>query len=519
MHPAGSQEATACATYPGWAPPATFHCNTPPTWHGAENAQVSMLFSSLPFLLFLPVAIALLAIASRVDQRVLFALLIALSLVFYGWLRPDYVFILITSAVVNFYLAARIERSPGNVVFWVGVAFNVGLLAIFKYADFLIANINVLAHQRFAPLNIVLPLALSFITFEQISFLSDVRSKKVARGDFLPYLAFVTFFPKLIAGPIIRYREMIPQLSGAGVRHKEQVFAGLCLFCFGLFKKVMIADNLGSIVDPTIVRLADGLIGRLDAVTALLAYTGQIYFDFSAYSEMALGIAWMIGIQLPVNFNSPYQASSLVDFWRRWHITLSSFLRDYIYVPLGGNRDGAGRTAANLLFVMLVGGLWHGAAWTFVAWGFIHGAALVVNHQLRGFRVIQRLRNFRIFSVVSWAATMAVVVLAWALFRSPDFHTAGRWLLSIVNDQQSLFATTSPPNRWLVAVSVIWVLALPNVPKIFRLEANRDKIDWSSPPGIPFPPFWISPLAALALIASLIGMAKNEPSAFIYFQF
>jgi D-alanyl-lipoteichoic acid acyltransferase DltB (MBOAT superfamily) len=220
-----------------------------------------------------------------------------------------------------------------------------------------------------------------FITFEQISFLSDIRSKKVARGDFLRYFAFITFFPKLIAGPIIRYRELLPQLGRAGVNSAEQVFTGLCVFCFALFKKVMIADRLAPVVDQTVSNLqSGGMASQADAISALLAYSLQIFFDFSAYSEMAIGIAWMFGIQLPVNFNSPYKASSLIDFWRRWHITLSSFLRDYVYFPLGGSRDGLLRTSINLLIVMLVGGIWHGAAWTFVAWGFVHGVALVAAH-------------------------------------------------------------------------------------------------------------------------------------------
>jgi alginate O-acetyltransferase complex protein AlgI len=478
-----------------------------------------MLFSSYTFLLFLPLAVAALAVATWFGQRALFVSLIALSLVFYGWFRVDYTLILIVSAAVNFYLAAQLERTASQSVFWLGVVFNVALLALFKYADFLVWNFDVIFRQQLTLPHIALPLALSFITFEQISFLSDVRSKKAQKGGFLRYLVFVTFFPKLIAGPIIRFREMAPQLSQAGVRHKEQILTGLCIFCFGLFKKVMIADNLSMVVDPTVIRLQDGLVRPLDAITALLGYSAQIFFDFSAYSEMALGIAWMLGIQLPVNFNSPYKATSIIEFWRRWHITLSSFLRDYIYFPLGGSRLGARRTVANLLIVMLIGGLWHGAAWTFVAWGFVHGIALVANHQIRQLQIIQRVGQHGAFRGSAWAVSMTVVLGAWALFRSPDFATAGRWLLSIVNNADNIFETTGPSDRWLVAISTLWALLLPNIPKIFRIAADREAIDWTAAPGIPLPPVWVSAAAALALVASLIGMARNEPNAFIYFQF
>ena len=477
-----------------------------------------MLFSSYTFLLFLPLAIAVLAAATRFGRRTLLVTLLALSLLFYGWFRVDYILILIVSAVVNFYLASLIERTARPSVFWFGVIFNVTLLAVFKYADFLVWNFDIVFSQQLALPNIALPLAISFITFEQISFLSDVRAKKAQKGDFLRYLVFVTFFPKLIAGPIIRFREMAPQLLQAGVR-KEQILTGLCIFCFALFKKVMIADNLALIVDPTVVRLQDGLVRPLDAITALLAYSGQIYFDFSAYSEMALGVAWMLGVQLPVNFNSPYQATSIIDFWRRWHITLSSFLRDYIYFPLGGGRLGARRTAANLLIVMLIGGLWHGAAWTFVAWGFVHGVALAANHQMRQLPIVQRLGAHRAFRFGAWALSMTIVLVAWALFRSPDFATAGRWMLSMVSNADNILAITGPSDRWLVVISTLWALLLPNLPRIFRIAADRDAIDWTAPPGIPLPPVWVSSAAAIALLASLIGMARNEPNAFIYFQF
>lgn len=479
-----------------------------------------MLFSSYQFLAFLPVAIFALAVAGRIGQRALLATMIIVSLIFYGWLRVDYTLILIVSTAVNFAIATRLEHYPSKLLFKCGIAFNIILLAIFKYADFIVANSNAFFHTGWALPNIVLPLALSFITFEQISFLSDVRAKKVARGGFLSYFAFVTFFPKLIAGPIIRYRELLPQLTKARADSAERIFTGLCLFCFGLFKKVVIADSLAPAVDPTVAHLhSGGMASQADAISALLAYSAQIFFDFSAYSEMALGIAWMCGIQLPVNFNSPYKATSLIDFWRRWHITLSSFLRDYVYFPLGGSRNGALSTFANLLVVMLIGGLWHGAAWTFIAWGFLHGIALIAAHLMRSLELPRRFGGAWIPRTLSWASSMIVVLVAWILFRSPDFSTASRWLYSILFDYGAHVQTVAIPQRWLILAATLWVICLPNIPQLFRIEADRDRVDWNKPHGIPAVPQWIAAAAALALVTSLIFLARDENNAFIYFQF
>jgi alginate O-acetyltransferase complex protein AlgI len=476
-----------------------------------------MLFSSYQFLIFLWTTIVALFFAGRVGQRTFLLTMIVCSLVFYGWLRADYTLILAGSAGVNFAIATGLEQNRTKVLFGFGIAFNLILLGVFKYADFAVANVNALFHSGWTLPHIALPLALSFITFEQISFLSDVRSKKIDRGEFLRYFAFVTFFPKLIAGPIIRYRELLPQLGRAGVNSGERLFTGLCLFCFALFKKVAIADGLAPMVDQTVSNLqGGGMASRADAISALLAYSLQIFFDFSSYSEMAIGIAWMFGIQLPVNFNSPYKASSLIDFWRRWHITLSSFLRDYVYFPLGGNRGGPLRTSMNLLVVMLVGGIWHGAAWTFVAWGFLHGVALVAAHGLRG---DGQSKGGWIGRTLGWASSMSIVLIAWILFRSPDFSTAERWLLSIITDYDVHVHTVAIPQRWFILAALLWALCLPNIPQLFRIEIDRDAVNWNSPAGIPLPPSWIAGLAAIALVSSIIILAREETNAFIYFQF
>jgi alginate O-acetyltransferase complex protein AlgI len=477
-----------------------------------------MLFSSFPFLLFLPLAIAILAIARYRSRPALLVAMSLVSLFFYGWFRADYVLILIGSALANYLLAMALERRPDTKIFAVGIVLNVALLGVFKYLDFIIGNADAMLGEHWPLPHIVLPLALSFITFEQISFLSDVRSKRVQRSEFIKYLAFATFFPKLIAGPIIRYRELLPQLSDIRRVSPERIFTGLCLFCFGLFKKTVFADNLGRMVGPGVAKLGSGVIGQSDAMVTLLGYSLQIFFDFSAYSEMALGIAWMLGIQLPVNFLSPYKATSLIEFWRRWHITLSSFLRDYVYIPLGGSRNGQLRTAANLLIVMLVGGIWHGAAWTFVAWGGVHGAALLVNHAWRGGNPSERISP-AILRIGGWLLTAAVVLLGWILFRSPDFAVAAKWLQSIAHHHAGAVRTLSFGQRWLIAGLCVWVVVMPNIPTVFRIEADRDRVDWARPAGIPPVPLWIASVAALALAASIVFMARGEHNAFIYFQF
>jgi alginate O-acetyltransferase complex protein AlgI len=477
-----------------------------------------MLFSSFPFLVFLPIALVALALARHQNQRALLLTMIVVSLVFYGWFRVEYTLILIGSALGNYLLALALERFPGKRIFVAGVVLNVFLLIVFKYLDFIVENANTVFGERWPLPLIVLPLALSFITFEQISFLSDIRTKRVQRSDFIKYLAFVTFFPKLIAGPIIRYRELLPQLSDISPLAPERVFTGLCLFCFGLFKKTVFANNLALIVDPGVTSLGTLPLGQSDAIATLLAYSLQIFFDFSAYSEMALGIAWMLGIQLPVNFYSPYKATSTIEFWRRWHITLSAFLRDYVYIPLGGSRRGQFNKSLNLLIVMLVGGIWHGAAWTFVAWGALHGVALVCNHLWRQNGWQKKIPS-ALHRVGGWMLTAIIVLLGWVLFRSPDFATAARWLDSIAHHHPGTVHMISPRQFWLIGGLCLWVIVLPNVPTIFKIEADRDHVDWTKPAGLPPVPLWIAVIAAFALAFSVIFMAKGEHNAFIYFQF
>src|SRR6201982_2696103 len=347
-----------------------------------------MLFSSYAFLFqFLPAVALAFAVARRVSPRCGICALALSSLIFYGAWKPVYLLLLLASIGVNFWLGLRMEDPLRRRAFGtLGVALNLALLCYFKYPTFLFDGLTTLTGTPLPFVNVVLPLGISFFTFQQIAYLVDVmRGAKVER-DIVSYTLFVSFFPHLIAGPLVHHAEMIPQFKRARTSRSAVLAArGLAIFAAGLFKKVVIADNLAQFVSPVFAHLdAGGGVTTPWAWLSTLAYTLQIYFDFSGSSDMAIGLALMFGIRLPVNFRSPYKAVSIIEFWRRWHITLSRFLRDYLYISLGGNRLGEGRPYLNLMITMLLGGLWHGAGWTFMIWGGLHGIYLVINHLWRG---------------------------------------------------------------------------------------------------------------------------------------
>ncbi len=346
-----------------------------------------MLFNSYTFLfLFLPFTWILFrfACAKRVLDVALALLMIA-SLVFYSYWNPPFVFLILFSILFNYSWGRLIERSSQHTrthTLWLysGVAINLLLIAYFKYANFMMSNITWLFAEEWSPRDIFLPLGISFFTFQQIAYLIDCSKGLAKEHAFTHYALFVTFFPQLIAGPIVRYEEIMPQFSRLRTfaMNYRNIAMGLTLLSLGLFKKVVVADTLSPWVAAAFDTHAP--LTLFEAWGGVLSYTFQIYFDFSGYSDMALGLGKLFNIDLPINFNSPYKALSISDFWRRWHMTLSSFLRDYLYIPLGGNRQGKLRRNVNLMTTMLLGGLWHGASWNFVVWGGLHGAYLVVNH-------------------------------------------------------------------------------------------------------------------------------------------
>jgi len=400
-----------------------------------------------------------------------------------------------------------------------GIVGNVALLGYFKYTDFFIENFNLATSSNVELLNLALPLAISFFTFQQIAYLVDSYKHETKEYDFLNYAVFVTFFPQLIAGPIVHHKEMMPQFANKRnmVKNYRNIALGLFIFSIGLFKKVVIADTF-----------ADWATAGFDTVTTLnlfeawatsLSYTFQLYFDFSGYTDMAIGLALLFNIKLPINFNSPYKATNIQDFWRRWHITLSRFLKDYVYIPLGGNRKGEFRTYNNLLATFIIGGIWHGAGWTFVFWGFLHGIALVI------YRAWSKL-GFKMWRLLAWLITFNFINIAWVFFRAKEWDDA----LKVLGGMFSLDNIVLTPlfqnklsfliqygisfgemfediggSRWTIIIlffTFIFILVFKNsTQKLNNFKLNYKTALWS----------------AIALVGGVLSL--NKVSEFLYFNF
>ena len=390
-----------------------------------------MLFNSYEFIFaFLPITFFIyfylnskrLTVASK-------GFLVFASLFFYSWWNIAYLPLILISMLFNYVVGnslakASFENKKGlnksfskKSILIFGIVANLSLLGYFKYADFFIANFNLVSSSNVNLLHLVLPLAISFFTFQQIAYLVDSYRGETKEYDFLNYALFVTFFPQLIAGPIVHHKEMMPQFASKWnmVKRYKNIALGLFIFSIGLFKKVVIADTFA--VWATAGFDTADTLNLIEAWATSLSYTFQLYFDFSGYTDMAIGIALLFNIKLPINFNSPYKATNIQDFWRRWHITLSRFLRDYVYIPLGGNKKGSFRTYSNLLATFVIGGLWHGAGWTFVFWGFLHGLALVIH------RVWTNL-GFKMNTILAWFITFNFVNIAWIFFRAKEWDDA-----------------------------------------------------------------------------------------------
>lgn len=395
-----------------------------------------MLFNSYIFIfVFLPLAVLLFQALERAGYReAALAFLVLASLVFYGWWNPIYLGLIAASILFNYsvgYLLSSGKQAgiSARALLILGIASNLGLLAYFKYTGFFAANLNAVAGTSWQPASIVLPLAISFFTFQQIAFLVDAYRGNTREYRFLHYCLFVTFFPQLIAGPIVHHKEMLPQFEHGGREDTllSRLGVGLSIFVIGLFKKTIIADGVGLYADAVFDAAAGGThLTFFEAWGGTLAYTFQLYFDFSAYSDMAVGLALLFGIRLPLNFFSPYKATSIIEFWRLWNMTLSRFLRDHLYIPLGGSRNGQVRRYVNVMLTMLLGGLWHGAGWTFVVWGGLHGIYLVLNHAWH--RLLRSLRQGRDgalgFPGIARLVTFLSVAMAWVFFRADSLTTA-----------------------------------------------------------------------------------------------
>lgn len=412
-----------------------------------------MLFNSYEFLfLFLPVTLAGFFILGGVSHRLAALWLGLASIFFYGYWNPKFVALLLASIGVNFIFGYSISRRRATFdTTWLltaAVSLNLFLLFYFKYANFFLENLNAVSGSHVPLQAIVLPLGISFFTFTQIAFLVDTHRGKADEADFVNYLLFVTFFPHLIAGPVLHHSQMMPQFRKSAIYrwNSNDVAAGLAIFVLGLAKKVLIADSLSEFSSPVFSAAAQGQqLQLVEAWVGALAYSLQLYFDFSGYSDMAVGLARMFGIRIPINFNSPYKAGNIIEFWRRWHITLSNFLRDYLYFPLGGNRRGPARRYVNLFITMVLGGLWHGANWTFLVWGALHGALLMANHGLHALGIrLDRVRGAWAspLRVLATAFTFSLVVVAWVFFRAETIGSA----LSIVDAMTLGHGVSLPPE-------------------------------------------------------------------------
>ncbi|HSV71495.1 MAG TPA: MBOAT family protein [Methylibium sp.] len=501
-----------------------------------------MLFNSPEFLFgFLPLTLLGYFLLARLKHRLALGWLACASLVFYGWWNPAWLPLMLGSIAFNLLagraIARRVAAQTGSArrLLVGAIVVDLALLLHFKYAMFLLDSAAALLGAAWRAPEIELPIGISFFTFTQIAFLVDAYQRKAEDFDPLRYGLFVTYYPHLVAGPILHHRDMMPQFARADVLRFDaaRLADGSVIFILGLFKKVVLADGYGGYASPAFAAAAAGHpLSLFESWGAALSYTLQIYFDFSGYSDMAIGLAWMIGVTLPMNFDAPYRARNIAQFWRRWHMSLSRFLRDYLYIPLGGNRRGPARQQLNLMVTMLLGGLWHGAGWTFVIWGGLHGLYLMAFHawerawrRWAGSAMLARVTAWS--APLAWLLTFLAVVVAWVFFRAADLPTA----LSVLRGMAGAHGALLPEQliafvpaladvaqsvgkvpylgdgsvmgcvelALMLALGIAVVLAAPTLPAL--------RLRWRY--------LLVVPCGALALQRVLYGRA----SEFLYFQF
>ncbi|WP_396135388.1 MBOAT family O-acyltransferase [Bacillus sp. 3255] len=424
-------------------------------------------------------------------------MLILMSLIYYSYWYPFNLLVLLFSILFNYAFGTILNRIPSKVILTLGISFNLLLLGYFKYYNFFIQNINSFTHLSLQALSITLPIGISFFTFQKVGYLVDSYKQKTSHYKFSSYLLFVVFFPQLIAGPIVHHSKLVPQFSDTSIFNfnYENITRGIFLFTIGLSKKLLLADSLAPLAN-TVFDKSEGLT-LLEAWGGALSYTLQLYFDFSGYSDMAIGLALIFNIKLPINFDSPYKSLNIIDFWRRWHITLSSFLRDYLYISLGGSRKGKFRKYLNLFITMVLGGIWHGAGWTYVIWGILHGLYLLTNHAFRDL-------GFKMSAIPARIMTLFFVTLAWIFFRANNLSDANKVLSGFLGLNGVKFHNLTYINKQeviLIIFAVIIVL-LPNSNQI--LDKFKPNFRWFV-------------FIMVLMILSLYSL--NNPSQFLYFQF
>jgi len=469
-----------------------------------------MLFNSIEFIfLFLPITFFVYFYLN--NKRLTEAskgFLVFSSLFFYSWWNILYLPLILGSMLFNFVIGNSLNKEHKKInkkqLLTVGIVGNIVLLAYFKYMDFFISNVNYFTNTSIPTLDLALPLAISFFTFQQIAYLVDSYKKETKEYDFLNYAVFVSFFPQLIAGPIVHHKEMMPQFANVHnkIKNYKNIALGLFIFSLGLFKKIIIADHFAEVANVGFGNT--DVLNVIEAWATSLSYTFQLYFDFSGYTDMAIGAALLFNIKLPINFNSPYKATNIQDFWRRWHITLSRFLKDYIYIPLGGNRKGTFQTYNNLMITFIIGGLWHGAGWTFVFWGFLHGLALVIH------RAWQTL-NLKLNVIIAWFITFNFINISWVFFRAEKWEDAINILKtmfivdfsSLPSKEQLLVHLDAKPKILIILIFALFVI-------LYFKNSNQIKDDFT--PNKKY-------LIAFILLFFISIVNINKYQIFLYFNF
>jgi alginate O-acetyltransferase complex protein AlgI len=496
-----------------------------------------MLFFSFEFLyLFLPITVLVfyaMVRLSNANLKLCMLWLIGASLVFYGYWNPAYLLLIGGSMVFNYFAGRYLFEHKNRLALVAAVGFNIGLISYYKYLGFFADTLNAIGGTNFQVSEVVLPLAISFFTFQQIAWVVDNYRGSVSEGkvSFGEYILFVSFFPQLIAGPIVHHSEIIPQFRDKRTLNFQwdNVSTGIAIFIIGLFKKVVIADN----ISPTVSIILDGAAwgatyGFVDTWVALVAFPMQVYFDFSGYADMAIGLALLFNIRLPINFESPHKSFNMTEYWRRWHMTLGRFLRSYLYIPLGGNRKGEVRTYINMVLTLLLGGLWHGAGWTFVIWGGMHGLLQVIG------QLWSRYSPLRLPAALAWFLTFVGTTIAHSFFGAHDLDSALRVLsvMFLLNDSVAQSANIPWHSYTLIGVTFIGLLVLPSTRQLMSerfTPIQFDKNTVSADVAIQVPWLdnlkmrwtlpWLAYLTVLAGLTLYTLLDATTVQEFIYFQF
>ncbi|MGN0352024.1 MAG: MBOAT family O-acyltransferase [Roseburia sp.] len=477
-----------------------------------------MTFASISFLVFFAVILLVLAVLDKITGKnekryrtISQIVLLVGSYFFYGWWNAKFCMLLAFVTVVSYGMALGMERSREHKKIWLGIGVCIPLLVLgyFKYYNFFVESFcNVFGVKNTMAIEVILPVGISFYTFQAMSYLIDVYRKELAvRKNFVHYALYISFFPQLVAGPIVKAKEFLPQLEEIRKISLKRLEAGIQIFLFGLFKKVVIADNLSVFVDD--VYRVPGAYSTISVWLAVISYSIQIYCDFSGYSDMAVGCATCMGYDLPRNFNLPYLSKNVSEFWKRWHISLSTWLQQYLYIPLGGNRKGQLKMYRNLFLTMVLGGLWHGASWTFVVWGALHGLALCIHKAFRKWKPKQS-ENV-VTGVMSIAVTFTFVSVCWIFFRATDFANALEVLKHLVPGCVGI------TKFYSFSIMAILILLIASGFAIVRSKRKRERAEGFYP-ILDLSKFWSLVLLWL-VVGFILGLGYVEGSPFIYFAF